>query len=502
MFKSSFSKYLTAFVLIILISFLMLSGIIASMIRSHVSEDKREKLELCCEVIESHFIKEGIVDFGTNINSGVASYIVTLLPIVNLDYDFDVLITDTSGRVLLSTVKKDEDNNDLPATGGNLGIVDITGDKIPRLEGDGGVHYFDYEGRLEGITEGNSIVYGKEIKISASGGAPTTCGYVFALSSTESGDRLVSVTRRALVNSIVWVLLAAVIATYFITERIIYPLRIMTRAAKRFGKGDFSERVSVHGKDEVAELGAAFNSMAESLENLEKMRNSFLASVSHDLRTPMTTISGFIDGINSGAIPPEKHEYYLGVISSEVHRLSRLVSLLLDVSRLESGDRKFNFTDFDVAELSRLILISLEQKIDEKRLDVSFEAEEDVMCANGDKDAVHQVVYNLCHNAIKFSREGGKFEISISHTDDKKVKISIFDEGQSISEEDLPRVFDRFYKSDKSRGLDKSGVGLGLYISKTIVEAHGESIFAICRDGGVEFTFYLPEGNAKHLPRG
>ena len=500
MFKSSFSKYLTAFVLIILISFLMLSGIIASMIRSHVTDDKREKLELCCEVIESHFIKEGIVDFGTNINSGVASYIVTLLPIVNLDYDFDILITDTNGKVLLSTVEKDADN--LPATGGNLGNVDITGEEIPRLDTGLGTHYFDYEGELEGITDGKSLVYGKEIKISVSGGTPTTCGYVFALSSTDREDRLVNVTRRALVNSIVWVLLAAVIATYFITERIIYPLRIMTRAAKRFGKGDFSERVSVHGKDEVAELGAAFNSMAESLENLEKMRNSFLASVSHDLRTPMTTISGFIDGINSGAIPPEKHEYYLGIISSEVHRLSRLVSLLLDVSRLESGDRKFNFTDFDVAELSRLFLISLEQKIDEKHLDVAFNSEEDVMCAHADRDSVHQVVYNLCHNAIKFSRDGGRFEISISHTDDKKIKISVFDEGQSIDKEDLPHIFDRFYKSDKSRGLDKSGVGLGLYISKTIVEAHGESISAVCRDGGVEFTFHLPAGNAKHLQRG
>ena len=121
-------------------------------------------------------------------------------------------------------------------------------------------------------------------------------------------------------------------------------------------KGDFSVRVDVSGKhhDEVTELGTAFNNMAESLDGLEKMRNSFLANISHDLRTPMTTIAGFIDGINSGAIPPEKHEYYLGVISAEVHRLSRLVSQLLDVSKLESGERKFNYTDFDIAEVADL----------------------------------------------------------------------------------------------------------------------------------------------------
>jgi signal transduction histidine kinase len=237
--------------------------------------------------------------------------------------------------------------------------------------------------------------------------------------------------------------------------------------------------------------------MAESLEKLDKMRSSFLANVSHDLRTPMTTISGFIEGINSGAIPPEKHEYYLGVISAEVHRLSRLVSQLLDVSRLESGDRKFNFEAFDVAEMARIILISFEQKIDDKKLDVEFFAESDEMYAFADKDAIHQVLYNLCHNAIKFSHNGGMFRIRLVRNEGKKIKISVFDEGEIIPQEDGALVFDRFYKSDKSRGLDKTGVGLGLYISKTIIDAHGETIFVESREGfGTEFSFTLKEGDA------
>jgi signal transduction histidine kinase len=232
-------------------------------------------------------------------------------------------------------------------------------------------------------------------------------------------------------------MIAAVIATYLITERMVKPLKNMTNAAKKFAKGDFTTRVYVGDtKDEVSELGTAFNNMADSLENLEKMRNSFLANISHDLRTPMTTIAGFIDGINSGAIPPEKHEYYLGVISAEVHRLSRLVSQLLDVSRLESGERKFNFTDFDIAEVARLILISFEKKIEDKKLEVEFDAEFDEMYAHADKDAIYQVLYNLCHNAIKFAKEGGVFRISISRATDTKLKISIYDQGQSISEEE------------------------------------------------------------------
>ena len=200
-------------------------------------------------------------------------------------------------------------------------------------------------------------------------------------------------------------------------------------------------------------------------------------------------------GITSGAIPPEKHDYYLGIISAEVHRLSRLVSQLLDVSRLESGDRKFNFADFDVAEVARIILISFEQKIESKKLDVEFDSEEDKMIAYADKDAIYQVVYNLCHNAIKFSRDGGKFAIRIFRVDSGKIQISVFDEGQTIPKEDICMVFERFYKIDKSRGLDKSGVGLGLYICKTIIDAHGEKIYVESKEGvGTEFCFTLKEG--------
>jgi signal transduction histidine kinase len=306
---------------------------------------------------------------------------------------------------------------------------------------------------------------------------------------------MVLAVRKTIINSSLWVMLAAVVALYLITERVINPLKNMTKATKKFGKGDFSTRVTVCGHDEIAELGEAFNNMAESLDNFEKMRSSFLANVSHDLRTPMTTIAGFIDGITSGAIPPEKHDYYLGIISSEVHRLSRLVSELLDISRLESGERKFNFICFDIAEMARIILISFEQRISEKNLDVVFETDEDSMFAYADKDAIHQVLYNLMHNAIKFSKEGGKLAIRIAISPNKKLRVSVYDEGQGIPKEELPFIFDRFYKTDKSRGLDKSGVGLGLYICKTIIDAHGEQIRAESpTENSVEFWFSLKEG--------
>jgi signal transduction histidine kinase len=219
----------------------------------------------------------------------------------------------------------------------------------------------------------------------------------------------------------------------------------------------------------------------------------------------MTTISGFIDGILAGAIPPEKHEHYLGVIAGEVKRLSRLVTTLLDVTRLQGGERKFVMTDFDVCEMARQILISFEQKIDAKRLDVEFECDEENMFANADRDAIYQILYNICDNAVKFSCERGKLSLTLRNTKDKKVLIRVFNEGIGIPPQDVPFIFERFYKSDKSRGLDKSGVGLGMFIAKTIIDAHHEKIWVESeyrKNCAFQFTLAKvdpPEGH-NHLP--
>ena len=489
MFKSIFSKYLAAFIASILISFTVLSGIITSIISTYATSENEDALYNTTTTVALHITNESIEDLRSYTYSDMFKKIVT--PIVNRDKDVELLIADASGRVLMSSIGcVVVDGVKIPTTSGDLGRLNLA--NFTEKENEEGIKYLFHRGKLGKYVKENSIACAVPIITNGE-----NRGYVIALSSTEDTDKLISATIKAVFHSSAWVMLAAVIAIYFISERIISPLRNMTNASKKLANGDYSTRVTVVGEGEVADLGNAFNNMAESIENLDKMRSSFMASVSHDLRTPMTTISGFIEGITSGAIPPEKHEYYLGVISSEVHRLSRLVTQLLDVTRLESGDRKFNFTDFDVAEVARIILISFEQKIEEKKLDVSFECDSDNMCVHADKDAIYQVLYNLCHNAIKFSAEGGKFEIKITEIADKKIRISVYDEGKTIAKEEESLVFERFFKSDKSRGLDKSGVGLGLYISKTIIDAHNEKIGVRTVDGvGTEFYFTLKEGDA------
>lgn len=344
---------------------------------------------------------------------------------------------------------------------------------------------------LDGFFDNNHITYLRPIT-SKSG---DVLGSVLTCTLTSTKDALLDAMIKTIIMSSLWLMLAALIAVYLISEKLVSPLRAMSKAAKAFAAGHFDVRVPVHGNDEVAELAEAFNNMASSLEHSEEMRRLFLANVSHDLRTPMTTISGFIDGILDGAIPSEKHNYYLEVIAGEVRRLSRLVSSLLDITRIQAGERKFNMTTFDICEQAREIIISSEQRLESKNLDVVFDADEDNMYVAADRDAIHQILYNICDNAIKFAKEGGRYEIGI-HEKAGKIIVSVYNDGDGIMSDDLPFVFDRFYKSDRSRGLDKTGVGLGLYIARTIVDAHQEKIWAESEYGKwCRFSFTLTKTN-------
>ncbi|MBO5294097.1 MAG: HAMP domain-containing histidine kinase [Clostridia bacterium] len=261
-------------------------------------------------------------------------------------------------------------------------------------------------------------------------------------------------------------------------------------AANRLAKGDLKARVSVRGNDEIADLEKAFNRMAESLEQLEHTRNAFLSDLSHDLRTPMTSIAGFIDAIREGVIGEKERDRYLETVSVEIKRLSRLVTSLLELSRIQTGKREFRFEPFDICEVARLILISLEQGINEKHLNVAFLCDRDRMTVRADRDAIYQVLYNICQNAVKFSRDGGCLRVQLTETADQKLCVAVYNEGSGLSKEDLHRVFDRFYRGAHGK---TEGTGLGLAISQAILAAHGERIWAESMEGeNCEFFFTLP----------
>ena len=273
------------------------------------------------------------------------------------------------------------------------------------------------------------------------------------------------------------------------------PLKEMANAAVAFGHGDLSARIRVNKYDplEVQEMAIAFNNMAVSLEKLEAQRTEFVANVSHELKTPMTVIGGYVDGILDGTIPPEKQEYYMQIVSHETKRLSRLVRNMLEISRMQAkgGFTEEEKTRFDICECAGQVLLSFEQQILQKTLEVEVQFPEDPLYTMANKDAIVQVLYNLVDNAVKFCQQGGKLQLTIADNSGK-IHISVANDGPAIPAEELPFVFERFHKLDKSRNRKQEGWGLGLYIVKTLVCGHGEDISVTSREGNTAFTFTLP----------
>ena len=290
------------------------------------------------------------------------------------------------------------------------------------------------------------------------------------------------------------VLLLAVIACSALMRRTSQPLKDLAGAARRFGHGNLDARVELdeHNPAEIEELAVAFNNMADSLEKSEQQRKEFIANVSHELKTPMTTIAGFMDGMLDGTIPPEQHRHYMQIVSDEVRRLSRMVRGMLDISRLQDQTIPEEKPPvFDLCEAAGQVLVSFEQKITQKQLDVQVDMPDEATYTLADADSITQVIYNLMDNAVKFCQQGGTLGLKIQ-PEDKKIFVSVSNTGLTIPENELSRIFDRFHKTDKSRSIDRDGVGLGLYIVKTIICSHGEDISVTSRDGLTVFTFSLP----------
>lgn len=320
-----------------------------------------------------------------------------------------------------------------------------------------------------------------------------TIGYVFVTNSVENmlGAWSAFLSVAALVTFGVFT--GALILAHIYSKRMARPLDEMASASRKFARGDFSVRVKQleDPDDEMGALIDSFNKMADSLEKAEARRSEFFANVSHELRTPMTTISGFADGILDGTIPREEAEKYLLSIRDETRRLSRLVRDMLDISQMkakvaEPGRR----SAFDITELILQTLLSFESRASLKNLDVDPQLPENSIMVYADRDAITQVIYNLLDNAVKFASVGSCITLRL-YKDNGKAYVSVKNCGEVIPTEDLPFIFDRFHKSDRSRSMDKSGVGLGLYLVKTIINSHDEDIAVRSENGMTEFVFTL-----------
>ena len=319
-------------------------------------------------------------------------------------------------------------------------------------------------------------------------------GYVFVSSDNAAILGVWKTFIGVVLTVAVAVMLVAMLMSLLFSKKMAEPLDQLTVASRKFALGDFSVRVenTDHRDDEIGTLLDSFNNMADSLEKSDRKRQELIANISHELRTPMTTIAGFADGIIDGTIPRDQEDKYLHKIADETRRLARLVRNMLDLSQAETkAVDKTKRKKFDLSELLLQTLLSFESRAKAKNLDVDPQLPEDPIIVFAERDSITQVLYNLTDNAVKFAAVGSTIKIRL-YKRDGKAYVSIKDRGETIPQDDLPFIFDRFHKSDRSRSLDKDGVGLGLYLVKRIINSHDEDIAVTSHDGVTEFVFTLP----------
>lgn len=290
-------------------------------------------------------------------------------------------------------------------------------------------------------------------------------------------------------------LLVAMILILILSKDIIDPINMMNKAAKKMSGGNFNTRIKIKNEDEIGQLAESFNNMSSELGKLEELRSAFIANISHDFRSPLTSIRGFVQAILDGTIPPEMHEKYLNVVLDETTRLTNMTNNILHLTKMEAKQITLERRNFDINEVLRKVLIGMEQKINQKEIQVEMILSDEKLFVNADLEQIQRAIYNLVDNAVKFVGSGDSIFIETAVVK-KKAHISIIDTGPGIEEASLNKIFDRFHKGDSSRGVDKKGTGLGLAIVREIIRQHGEEISVASRAGeGTAFTFTLPIGD-------
>ena len=470
--KSSFSRSFSTIATILLLALTVLGASFQIQVDHFLEDTTVSQLTQDAEVLANLASAYGMED---NLTS---RELMLNLDVVSQITNADVLICDNQGFIILCS--------------GNLTSCDYDGWQINQ-------EYLDkvYEGGGYSATGTVRNLYNEERYVVSTPilSGEERMGIVMVSTPTIGTKQVLTKISNIFVTAAVFVVLIAVMAVTAFTRRESKPLRELARTATDFGHGELDARVKIDEdcSEEMEELALAFNNMASSLQKSEYQRQEFVANVSHELKTPMTTISGYIDGILDGTIPEGKQEHYLRIVSDETKRLSRLVRSMLDISQLqkEQGIPEEKKIHFDLEECAGQVLITFEKKINDKHLNVDVDFPEHPVYTMANQDYITQVIYNLLDNAVKFCPDGGTLGLSIREGG-SKAYVSVSNDGETIPPEELPLVFDRFHKLDKSRSQNRDGWGLGLYIVKTIVCCHGENISVSSKDGKTEFTFTMP----------
>lgn len=467
-----FKKFFLTTVLAVIISMSVIVTLMSVAFSRYFAIDKKKLLKENCQTV-SQTVESAV---GNNYSKLlIENAINTLAKAISSE----VFLTDTNGQVLICSCEEWDQNSSCIHSNGTISdsIINQT------IKGE----YYEV-GKLSSKYSEPHYTYACTVKSNNK-----VIGLVFASSPASSLQILLSEIAKMFVLCSIIPIVLLFCSIYYITFRLTRPLREMSIAAKKMSMGDFSTRIHTYGNDEISELAKSFNHMTDALVKLEGTRRSFIANVSHELRTPITTISGFIDGIIDGTIEKDKHEYYLNIVSVEIKRLARIVQSMLSLARLESGEQKANITTVDLYKIVCKSVVSQEKRITDKNIEILGLETNISAVIEADEDLIYQAIYNIIDNAIKFVNTGGYIQFNFEKTNNTVV-LKIRNSGEGIKPDNLKYVFDRFYKEDKARSINKNGSGLGLYIVKTIIDIHKGKIFVRSLYGQyTEFELQLPE---------
>ena len=471
--KRTFSAQMMVIVLLIFLTLIALSGVTQWIYyRSNVAETR-------AELTDTVTAESGIVRILTPDNLQTRQQLCTQLTYIARATGRDTVVCDGTGTVVACSCGLQSCRHlgyQFPHS-----FLDLAGEDSTGF--DAGVDFGCYSGKRMAAVQ---LAEGRN-------------GAVFYVVVSVPNSKITRKTADSFKTNLIVALSVMVLAMpliWWIVNRQTRPIKLMTAAARRMAHGQMDVRVSAGEADtaELNDLAVAFNNMAQALAKSEQKRQEFVANVSHELKTPMTTISGYMDGMLDGTIPEDQHPKYMELISGEVKRLSRLVRSMLEISRIQDqGIPPERRRPFDLCQTVGEVLLSFEQKINDKHIEVETDLPDHGARAVADPDAITQVVYNLIDNAVKFCPEQGRISLRIRQAKGNKYLVSVRNTGQTIPADELPLVCDRFHKTAKSRPMDREGVGLGLYIVKTIIMSHEEDIYVTSRDGATEFTFTLPK---------
>jgi signal transduction histidine kinase len=467
-----FKKFFFVNTIVIISSIAIIIVLLSIFTSNYITNDKKMMLKENCKTIVTLASQKNSLDVYNDES-------ISLFRTISEVAEADIFICDLSGKVVLCScsewsVDGECEHNQKPIAKSIIETVKISD--------------YNESGDLDGHFQNVKFTYASALYNSNN----EVLGCVFAsISTTDIRNFFNSIFRLFLFSAFLPIIFMF-FAEFYISYKFTKPLRLMAEASRSMAKGDFSKRIPVTGDDEIGELAVAFNQMTNSLVQTEGTRRHFVANISHEFKTPMTTIGGFIDGIIDGTIPPEKHSYYLNIVSSEIKRLSRLVQSMLSLSKLESGELQISRSDFDLLDMTFKIILSQEQRIENKKLNIIGLDDCPSVNINADYDLIYQVVYNLIDNAIKFTNENGTIYFEVNSFNNL-TQFKIGNTGEGIKEKDLPFVFERFYKTDKSRSAIKDSTGLGLHLANAIISIHGGKISVKSEENKyTEFTFVLP----------